>query len=84
MELSKSIFPLFFIYLSAISCSKNNCVANSATSSGNCIDSTLIDPNGVCTEQWEPVCGCNNVTYSNSCYATIAGITTYVDGECCD
>ena len=38
----------------------------------------------MCTDQWEPVCGCNGVTYSNSCYATNAGVTTYFDGECCD
>ena len=55
------------------------------SNNGICIDSTLIVDNGVCTEEWNPVCGCNGVTYSNSCHATIfGGVTTYVPGECCD
>ena len=86
MSALKSTALVILIYLSAISCSKdeNNCVANPTASSGNCIDSTLIDPNAICTEQLEPVCGCDRVTYSNSCHATNAGITNYVAGECCD
>ena len=35
-----------------------------------------------CLEVYEPVCGCNIQTYSNDCYARIAGLTSYVDGEC--
>ena len=86
MRLLKSTLLVILINLSAISCNKDekNCVTNPVGSSGNCIDSTLIDHNAMCTEQWEPVCGCDNVTYSNLCYATNAGVTTYVDGECCD
>ena len=82
-KLSLAILAIFTLLMG---CSKdeNNCVSTPIASSGNCIDSTLIDPNMMCTDQWEPVCGCNGVTYSNSCYATNAGVTTYVDGECCD
>lgn len=35
-----------------------------------------------CPAVYEPVCGCNNVTYSNSCEAGIAGVYSYVKGEC--
>ncbi len=35
-----------------------------------------------CIEVYDPVCGCNNVTYSNSCHAECAGITEYTMGKC--
>ncbi|MCF7846276.1 MAG: S-layer homology domain-containing protein [Candidatus Peribacteraceae bacterium] len=36
----------------------------------------------VCTTDYTPVCGSDNVTYSNACNAEAAGITNYTDGEC--
>lgn len=36
----------------------------------------------VCIQVYEPVCGCNNKTYSNACEAKCAGITQYTPGEC--
>ena len=37
----------------------------------NCIDQELINQNTdtMCVEVFEPVCGCNNESYSNECYA---------------
>ena len=48
----------------------------------DCIDSSLIDEKAICTEEYAPVCGCNEVTYSNLCKAKAAGVTTFSTGIC--
>jgi hypothetical protein len=47
-----------------------------------CIDETLIDPNIRCDDRHEPVCGCNNRNYPNSCFAEREGVTYWRDGSC--
>lgn len=36
----------------------------------------------VCAEIYEPVCGCDGVTYSNPCHADCAGVNEYSPGLC--
>ena len=36
-----------------------------------CVDSSLIDPNAGCISVYDPVCGCNGVTYDNYCFAQV-------------
>jgi len=40
------------------------------------------DEDMACIEIYQPVCGCNNQTYSNSCYAVRDGVTSWSEGEC--
>ena len=48
-----------------------------------CIDESLIDKFSACIEIYQPVCGCDGITYPNSCYATtFNGIVSYTEGEC--
>lgn len=64
---------------------------------GNCYDPTLVvtaegtivnNGNGTitidCPNTYEPVCGCNGVTYDNACIAEANGITSYTAGACDD
>ena len=48
-----------------------------------CIDETKIDELALCIEVYEPVCGCNGITYPNVCYASsVGGVTSFISGPC--
>jgi hypothetical protein len=58
--------------------------AGCQTPANSCIDPVKIKAEAICTMQYEPVCGCDNQTYSNPCYAEKAGVTSFVEGACPD
>ena len=48
-----------------------------------CVDESLINPDATCLTVWNPVCGCNGVTYSNACEAENGGgVTSWTAGPC--
>jgi hypothetical protein len=58
-------FRLIIFFLLLISCVDDEDIL------GQCVVSP--DPDAVCIEIVEPVCACNDLVYSNSCYAQNAG-----------
>ena len=67
-----SIIPLF-TYCEPI---------NEFSNDSDCIDESLIDSSAVCYMIYDPVCGCNEVTYSNDCVAENSGILIFEKGSC--
>lgn len=52
------------------------------TTSDDCIDESLINPDAIVTMEYFPVCGCNDITYSNPSIAEANGVTSWVNGSC--
>ncbi len=42
----------------------------------------INEKNTVCTTQWDPVCGIDGKTYSNACFAKVAGVDIKHKGVC--
>lgn len=57
-------------------------VPTAASASADCIDPSKVKADGICTMQYDPVCGCNGKTYSNACVAGNAGVRSFTKGPC--
>ncbi|NUO03004.1 MAG: hypothetical protein HUU01_20535 [Saprospiraceae bacterium] len=41
-----------------------------------------MNPTANCNYNYQPVCGCNGITYVNECVASANGVTSYTQGPC--
>ena len=75
MKFAKILLILLLILI--FSCSTEDKVEDS------CVNESIIEEFSVCIEIYQPVCGCDGVTYPNSCYAAnFNGIKSYTNGSC--
>ena len=87
----KNIFLILALSSAFLSCEKSknlptpyDCVTSPLVESSMCVDSNLTGNSDECIESYDPVCGCDGITYDNYCVADSSGVTSYVAGECCD
>lgn len=79
--MKKLLLTLVSVSFFVLSCENNAAEPGEENASANCIEKSWKE-DVVCTMQYDPVCGCNNKTYSNACHAGAYGVAIAYTGEC--
>lgn len=81
--MKKLIISTIMVVLALVSsCNKFRFVDDDPKPNQKCIDPKLICKDCACITLYDPVCGCDGVTYGNACEARNSGVTKYTKGAC--
>ena len=76
-------YTVCLIIVTSSGCTDSSCTSITITGGIPCIDPTLIDSLAICPLIYAPVCGCDGITYPNSCVAEkFFGLTSWTTGPC--
>jgi len=79
-------YPWMIIAVAATALSLLNACAVTATETAKSTDCMVVPATEpvACTMQYDPVCGCDGVSYGNACMARGAGVPRHTPGACED
>jgi len=88
--MKKILLGSFLLFFTLTGASADECETHSDCSETTfCEKNSCDDPSGtcviqpeICTFQYDPVCGCDNITYSNDCERKSAKTSLQHEGEC--
>lgn len=81
MKIKNYVLLAPFIFI-IFSCKGFNIFKSNNDIFEDCIDDSRVNDQVFCIEIYDPVCGCNDKTYPNSCYAEREGVIEWSKGVC--
>lgn len=95
--MSIRVYALFGLLAFALGCGDSNSIDSACRSNADCAETEIcatgICEGGIgicnarptsCPDTDSPVCGCDGVTYQNTCFATIAGVRIAITLPCAE
>ena len=84
MQLSRYLYPILLFASMIFSQQQliDHCNNKTDVYLENCLNLSLCNPEAVCDFVFDPVCGCDGNSYSNSCFAQLNAVQSWTSGMC--